>query len=115
MRELTPEVIMTLTPDQIELLVELGDLAQKEAELTANIDTIRRQEEKVGLGRNSHSARAIHEDTEFVSLLTLRSIRERADIRDKIKSLLRTLINAGLGDLAIISRQAINYGIQIKS
>lgn len=115
MRELTPEVIMTLTPDQIELLVELGDLAQREEELTAKIDTIRRQEEKVGLARNSHAAKAIHEDGEFVSLLTLRSIRERADIREKIKSLLRTLVSAGLGDLAIINRQTVNYGIQVKS
>jgi hypothetical protein len=114
MRELTPDVIMSLTSDQIELLVELGDLAQKEEELTEKIDTIRRQEEKVGLGRNSHSAKAIHEDSEFVSLLTLRSVREKADIHDKIKGLLRTLVNTGLGDLAIVNRQAVNYGIQIK-
>jgi|WetSurMetagenome_2_1015567.scaffolds.fasta_scaffold07655_5 hypothetical protein len=113
MRELTPDVIMKLTSDQIELLVELGDLAQKEAELTEKIDDIRRQEEKVGLGRNSHSTRAIHEDSEFVSLLTLRSVRERADIRDKIRGLLRALINAGLGDLAIVGRQAANYGVEI--
>jgi hypothetical protein len=114
MRELTPDVIMKLTSDQIELLVELGDLAQKEAELTEKIDDIRRQEEKVGLGRNSNAAKVIHEDSEFVNLLTLRSVREKSDIHDKIKGLLRTLANAGLGDLAIVVRQAANYGVEIK-
>ena len=111
MRELTPDIIMQLTDDQIELLVELGDLAQKEADLAEKIDTIRRQEEKVGLSRNSH-AKTIHEDGEFVNLLTLRSVREKADIHDKITSLLRKLKNAGLGDLAIVSRQAENYGVK---
>jgi hypothetical protein len=113
MRELTPDLIMKLTSDQIELLVELGDLAQKEAELDEKIDSIRRQEEKVGLNRNSH-AKTLHEDGEFVSLLTLRAVREKSDIRDKIKSLIKTLSSAGLGDLAIVSRQAANYGAQPK-
>ena len=112
MRELSLDVIMSLSPDQIELLVELGDLAQKEEELTNRIDTIRRQEEKVGLARNNRSPKAIHEDSEFVDLLSLRSVRERAQIREKISGLVRSLIHAGLGDLAIIERQAANYGIK---
>jgi hypothetical protein len=114
MRELTPEIIKTLSPDQVELLIELGDLARKEEELTDQIETIRRQEEKVGLGRNHSRNKAIHEDEEFVTLLTLRAARERAMIRDKITALLRSLIGASLGDLGIVARQAVNYGIQIK-
>lgn len=113
MIELTPEVIKTLSFDQIELLIELGDLAHKEAELTAQIETIRRQEEKVGLGRNNRTTHAVHEDSEFVDLLAVRAIRERSDIREKIAGLLRSLINAGLGDLGVVQRQAPNYGIKI--
>ena len=77
MRELTPDIIKTLTPDQIELLIELGDLARKEEELTGQIDDIRRQEEKVGLARNNHLNRAVHEDSSFVDLLSVRAVRER--------------------------------------
>ena len=112
MRELSLDVIMSLTADQIELLVELGDLAKKEEELTEKIDAIRRQEEKVGLARNNRSSRAINEDIEFVELLSLRSVRERAQIREKIAALLSSLVNVGLGDLAIVARQTANYGIK---
>jgi hypothetical protein len=111
MRELTPEVIKSLTPDQLELLIELGDLARKEEELTEQIDMIRRQEEKVGLGRNNRQSKAVHEDNEFVDLLSLRAVRERMIVRDKITALLRSLITAGLSDLALVRRQAANYGI----
>ena len=109
---LTPETIKKLNPDQLELLVELGDLAKKEEELTLQIDTIRRQEEKVGLGRNNRNAKAIHEDDEFVELLSLRFIREREIIREKIGGLLRSLIDAGLGEMGLIQRQAANYGVK---
>jgi hypothetical protein len=112
MRELTPDIIKTLTPDQIELLIELGDLARKEEDLTSQIDNIRRQEEKVGLARNNHLNRAVHEDTTFVDLLSLRFVRERGIIRDKIAALLRSLVHIGLGDLGIVARQAANYGIK---
>src|SRR5512140_3949508 len=103
---LTPETIKKLNPDQMELLVELGDLAKKEEELTIESDTIRRQEEKVGLGRTNRNAKAIHEDEEFVDLLSLRAVREREIIREKIGGLLRLLVQAGLGDLGLIRRQA---------
>lgn len=109
---LTPEAIKKLNPDQLELLVELGDLARQEEELTVQIDTIRRQEEKVGLVPKNRNARAIHEDQEFVDLLSLRFIREREIIREKIGGLLRSLIQAGLGDMGLIQRQAANYGVK---
>jgi hypothetical protein len=32
-------------------------------------------------------------------------------IRDKISGILHSLIDAGLGDLGIVKRQAANYGI----
>jgi hypothetical protein len=111
MKELTPELIKSLTPEQMELLVELGDMAKKEAELAYQIEAVRRQEEKVGLTRNSHQSRAVHEDSEFVDLLSLKAIRERTMIRDKISGILHSLIDAGLGDLGIVKRQAANYGI----
>jgi hypothetical protein len=110
---LTPEAIKKLNPDQMELLVELGDLAKQEEDLTVQIDTIRRQEEKVGLVPKNRNARAIHEDEEFVDLLSLRFIREREMIREKIGGLLRSLIQAGLGDMGLIQRQAANYGVKI--
>ncbi len=112
MKELTPELIRKLTPEQMELLVELGDLAKKEADLNQQIETTRRQEEKVGLSRDSHSSRSIHDDAEFVDLLSLRLVRERTVVRDKIAGLIKALIEAGLGDLGIIRRQASNYDVK---
>jgi hypothetical protein len=114
MRDLTPEVIKTLTADQLELLVELGDLAKTEEELTEKIETIRRQEEKVGLARNNRVSKAVHEDQEFVDLLSIRALKERTAIRDKIAAIIKALISAGLADLAIIKRQASNYGIKLE-
>ena len=114
MRELTPEVIKTLTADQIELLIELGDLARKEEELRDQIDTIRRQEEKVGLVRNIRNSKTVHDDISFVDLLSVRAVREQAIIREKISGILRSLANAGLDDLGIVARQAANYGVAIK-
>lgn len=114
MKDLTPEFVKTLTPDQLELLVELGDLARKEEELTAQIESTRRQEEKVGLKSNSRASKAIHEDVEFVELLTLRAVRERGLVRDKISGLIDSLVSAGLGNLGIVARQAPNYGVDIR-
>jgi hypothetical protein len=114
MRELTPDIIKSLTPDQIELLVELGDLARKEEELTSQIETIRRQEEKVGLDRHNRNSEAIHEDSEYVDLLSLRAVRERLLIRDKISGILRSLASIGLGDLGIVQRQAASYGVKLE-
>jgi hypothetical protein len=114
MRELTPDVIAKLSPDQIELLIELGDLARKEAELNEQIDSIRRQTEKVGLAPNNRATRAIHEDPAFVDLLSVRAIGERSIIRGKIGGILRSLASSGLSDLGIVARQAVNYGIKLQ-
>jgi len=113
MRELTLEVIKTLTPDQAELLIELGELAKKEEELTRVIEAIRRQEEKVGLKSDNRLTKAIYEDTEFDELLSLRAARERFAVQDKIAGILRSLVAAGLGDLTILCRQAANYGVRL--
>ncbi|OGC95078.1 MAG: hypothetical protein A2W25_04765 [candidate division Zixibacteria bacterium RBG_16_53_22] len=113
MRELTPDVIKSLTPDQAELLVELGELAKKEEELTRAIEAIRRQEEKVGLKSDSRLMKAIYEDSEFDELLSLRAVRERFAVQDKIGGILRSLAAAGLGDLTIVRRQAPHYGVKL--
>jgi hypothetical protein len=112
MRELTPDVIKSLTADQAELLAELGELAKKEDELTQLIETIRRQEEKVGLKSANRAIRAIYEDSEFDDLLSIRAVRERFNVRDKIAGILRSLTAIGLGDLSIVHRQAANYGVK---
>ena len=113
MRDLTPEVIKSLTPDQLELLVELGELAKKEEELTRLIEAIRRQEEKVGLKSESRLPKAVFEDTEFDDLLSLRAFRERLIIRDKIAGIIRALAANGLGDLGVVRRQAANYDVRL--
>jgi hypothetical protein len=113
MRELTLDVIKSLTPDQAELLAELGELAKKEEELTRQIELIRRQEERVGLKSENRRTRAIFEDSEFDELLSLRAVRERFAVQDKIAGILGALASAGLGDLAVVQRQAANYGVKI--
>lgn len=114
MRDLTPEIIKKLTDEQVELLVELGDLAKTEWELAEKIENTRKQAQKVGLDGGSRETKAIYEDNEFDELLSLRAIREREFIREKIAGLMRAMRDAGLGDLGLIGRQAANYGMDPK-
>ena len=111
--ELTPEVIIKLNKDQMELLKELGDLAKKEADLTKIIDDNRRMAEKVGLGRDREEVKSIIDDQEFDNLLSVQSVYEREQIKIKIKSVIKSLIANGLKDLDLIKRQSENYGIEV--
>jgi len=111
---LTPEIIRNLNNEQLELLAELGDLAKMERDLTEKIENIRKQSENVGLRSPNRETRALHEDSDFDELLSIKSIREREGIRDKIAALMQSLIEVGLGDLALIQRQALNYGVDLK-
>jgi glutamate mutase epsilon subunit len=114
MRDLTPEIIRSLSNDQIELLAELGELAKAEKDLTEKIEDTRKQSENVGLSRSNRATKALFEDTNFDELLSIKSIREREAIREKIAGLMQALIEAGLGDLALVQRQALNYGVDLK-
>ena len=113
--ELLPETIKSLSMDQLELLKELGELARKEADLTEIIENNRRMAEKAGLGRDREVAKSIMDDQEFDNLLSVQSIFEREQIKEKIKSILKALIDNGLGDLGLIQRQAPNYGVDFKN
>lgn len=115
MKELTPEVIRNLSKDQIELLVEIGELAKTEKDLTEKIETTRKQSEYVGLNTADRSTKAIYEDSNFDELLSIRAIKEREAVREKIAGLMKSLIEAGLGDLAFLRRQASNYGVELKN
>jgi hypothetical protein len=111
MRDLTPDNIRDLSNDQIELLSEPGELAKSEKDLTEKIENIRKHSENVGLRGSNQEIRVIYEDSKFDELLSIKLIREREAVREKIAGLMRSLIEAGLGDLSIIERQALNYGI----
>jgi hypothetical protein len=113
-RKLTPDIIKNLNNDQVELLLELGDLAKSEWELTGKIDDMRKQADKVGWKGKEAETKAIHEDNEFDELISLRLVREREIIRDKIAALMKSISDAGMGDLDLIVRQAPNYGIDLK-
>jgi len=114
MMKLTPETIINLSMDQLELLKELGELAKKEADLTEIIENNRRMAEEAGFARNREIAKKIMDDHEFDNLLSVQSIYERAQVRNKIKSILEALINNKLGELDLIKRQAANYGIKLE-
>lgn len=114
MRDLTPEIIKSLSDEQIELLAELGELAKAEKDLTEKIENTRKESENVGLNRSNRTTKALFEDTNFDELLSIKSIREREAIREKIAGLMQALIEAGLGDLALVRRQALNYGVELK-
>jgi hypothetical protein len=96
----------------MQLLTELGDLARKESELTQSIDVNRRQADKVGLGRDREKVKYLIDDPELEYLLSVNAIREKEQVRDKIRSVLQSLISAGLGELDIVDRQAANYGLK---
>ena len=113
MTELTPELIKNLTPEQLELLAELGELAKSELELTSKIDATRKAAEKVGINRDKRETKALHEDKDYDELLSIRAIKEREVIRDRISGMLNSLIEVGLGELSLVKRQAANYNIDI--
>jgi len=112
--ELTPEIITNLSMDQLEFLKELGELAKKEADLTEIIENNRRMAEEAGFDRNRESADRIMDDHEFDNLLSVQTIYEREQVRNKIKSIMEALINNKLGDLDLVKRQAANYGVDLK-
>ena len=112
--ELTPEIITNLSMDQLELLKELGELAKKEADLTEIIENNRRMAEEAGFNRNRESADRIMDDHEFDNLLSVQTIYEREQVKNKIKSIMEALINNKLGDLDLVKRQAANYGVDLK-
>ncbi|MCP4582580.1 MAG: hypothetical protein GY839_13305 [candidate division Zixibacteria bacterium] len=108
--ELKPETIKNLTKEQLELLTELGELAAKETQLTEQIENNRRQSEKAGMGREREIAKNLMDDHEYDNLQSVKQIYEREQIKSKIKSVFESIINAGLGDLDLVQRQAANYG-----
>jgi hypothetical protein len=112
--KLSPDFVRKLSTEQMELLTELGDLAKKESQLTELIEMTRRQADKVGLGRDREKTRSLMDDPEFEYLLTVGAIKEKEMIKDKIKSILQSLISVGLGELDIVARQAANYGLIIE-
>jgi hypothetical protein len=112
--KLTPDFVRKLTLEQMELLTELSDLAKKESQLTELIELTRRQAEKVGMGRDKEKIRNLMDDPEFEHLLTIGAIKDKEQIKDKIKSVLQSLIKIGLGELDIVNRQAANYGLSIE-
>ena len=114
MMELTPETITNLSLDQLELLKELGELAKKEADLTEIIENNRRMAEEAGFARNKEDAKSIMDDHEFDNLLSVQTIYEREQVKNKIKSILEALVNNKLGELDLIKRQAANYGVDLK-
>jgi len=111
--ELSPEIIKNLSREQLELLTELSELAAKETQLTEHIENNRRQSEKAGLGREREVAKSLMDDHEYDNLLSVKQIYEREQIKGKIKSALKSIIKAGLGDLDLIKRQTVNYGVDV--
>ncbi len=112
--KLTPETIKALSKEQLELLTELAELAKKEEDLTDVIESNRRKAEKAGLGRDREIAKSLMDDHEFDNLMSVRIIYEREQVRDKIKSILTSLIDVGMDKLDIVKRQAPNYDIEMK-
>lgn len=111
--KLTPETIKKLSMDQLELLKELGELAKKEADLTKIIEDNRRMAEEAGFARDREMAKSIMDDHEFDNLLSIQTIYEREQIKNKIKSIITAIINNGLGELELIKRQAANYDVEL--
>jgi len=111
--ELSPEVIKNLTKEQLELLIELGELSRKEAEYTDIVESNRRKAEKAGLGREREVARSLMDDHEFDNLLSVQVIYQREQVRDKIKSVIQSLVHADMARLGIIKRHAASYGVEL--
>ena len=104
------EFLKTANDEQISLLFELADLAEKEKELAEKINKIYSSVNK-GIYSDGKGI-TLCEDEDDANVISLGSRLELKDVRYEIAGLLKKAVNdLGMGDVGIIQRQYKNYVI----
>lgn len=115
-KKLTDQLIYELTDEQRLALQELAEIAAKELilaeEITELTENVRKSHEELGF-RSSDSPRSLFEDPEIEVLISSKARFKIENVREQIKRALKKAIDAGLGDLEIVQRQAKIYGVPL--
>lgn len=102
------EFIKTATPEQRQLLLDLYDLAEKEAELREKINRVY-SSRNTGIYSNGVGI-VVCEDKDDADIISFDKKIELKKVRTKIAELLKKAVDElGMGDVGIIQRQYKNY------
>jgi hypothetical protein len=117
-KKLTDQLIYELTDEQRLALQELAEIAAKELilaeEITELTENVRKSHLELGF-KSSDSPRSLFEDPEIEVLISSKARFKIENVREQIKRALKKAIDAGLGDLEIVQRQAKIYGVPLDS
>ena len=104
------EFMKIARPEQMQLLFNLSDLAEKEKELADNINKIYSAANKWPGIYSDGKGVTLCEDEDDANVISLSHKLELKDIRDKIVILLKKAVNElNMKDVGIIQRQYNNY------
>jgi len=117
-KKLTDQLIYELTDEQRLALQELAEIAAKELvlaeEITELTENVRKSHQELGF-KSSDSPKSLFEDPEIEVLISSKARFKIENVREQIKRALKKAIDAGLGDLEIVQRQAKIYGVPLDS
>ena len=112
--QLSDEVISKLTDEQLTVLQDLGELAAKKLKIASLIEQFAQQvtasQKTMGFQTKSDPT-GLHEDPEILSLVTIKERYKITSISDQIRRTLKRAVDVGLGNLALIQRQCLIYGV----
>ena len=115
-KKLTDQLIYQMTDEQRLALQELAEIAAKELilaeEITELTENVRKSHQELGF-KSSDSPRSLFEDPEIEVLISSKARFKIENVREQIKRALKKAIDAGLGDLEIVQRQAKIYGVPL--
>lgn len=113
--QLSDEVISKLSDEQLTVLQDLGELAAKKLKLASLIEQFTQQvtasQKTMGFQTKADPS-GLHEDPEVLSLVTIKERFKITNISEQIRRTLRRAVEVGLGNLAIIQRQCLVYGVE---
>jgi len=117
-KKLTDQLIYKMTDEQRLVLQELAEIAAKELilaeEITELTENVRKSHQELGF-KSSDSPKSLFEDPEIEVLISSKARFKIENVREQIKRALKKAIDAGLGDLEIVQRQAEIYGVPLDS
>ena len=117
-KKLTDQLIFQMTDEQRLALQELAEIAAKELilaeEITELTENVRKSHQELGF-KSSDSPKSLFEDPEIEVLISSKARFKIENVREQIKRALKKAIDAGLGDLEIVQRQAQIYGVPLDS
>src|SRR3972149_6199138 len=117
-KKLTDQLIFQMTDEQRLALQELAEIAATELilaeEMTELTENVRKSHQELGF-KSSDSPKSLFEDPEIEVLISSKARFKIENVREQIRRSLKKAIDAELGDLEIVQRQAQIYGVPLDS